>query len=211
MRSRTRAFGKQEGFCVWLTGLSGAGKSTVAQHLVQVLEDSGRTVSYLDGDEVRKILSSELGFSRQDRDTNVMRIGYVASEIVRHGGAAVCAAISPYAEGRAAARQLVGCQRFLLVYVDTPLYVCEERDPKGLYAKARRSEITHFTGVDDPYESPSDADLVLHTTNQSPAECARLVIRALAERGLIEPRTSPTLVESVRGQSIELMVAGTNG
>lgn len=173
------------GFCVWFTGLSGAGKSTAAEELRDVLESRGRTVTVLDGDVVRQHLSAGLGFSREDRDTNVRRIGFVASEIVRHGGAVICAAISPYQSSRADARKLVGASRFLLTYVSTPLEICEQRDPKGLYAKARRGELAQFTGVDDPYEVPVDADLVLDTTRRLPHESAMEVVRALYSRGLL--------------------------
>jgi sulfate adenylyltransferase len=179
---------RTKGFCIWLTGLSGAGKSTISDRLTQFLESQGRTVTVLDGDVVREHLSAGLGFSREDRDTNVRRIGFVASEIVRHGGAVICAAISPYASSRAEARNLVGADKFLLVYVSTPLAVCEQRDPKGLYARVRRGELTQFTGVDDPYESPRDADLILDTMDRLPNESANEVLLMLEARGLLDVR-----------------------
>lgn len=173
------------GFCVWFTGLSGAGKSTIADILKRTLETQGRIVTILDGDVVREHLSKGLGFSRDDRETNIRRIGFVASEIVRHGGAVICAAISPYESSRAEARAMVGAERFLLTYVSTPLNVCELRDPKGLYAKVRRGEIAQFTGVDDPYESPADADLILDTVGRTAFQSANEVLLALETRGLL--------------------------
>ena len=178
---------RREGFCVWLTGLSGAGKSTVADIVRNTLEVQGRTVTVLDGDVVREHLSAGLGFSRQDRDTNVRRIGFVAGEIVRHGGAVICAAISPYEASRQAARDLVGPERFFLVHVSTPLSVCEARDPKGLYAKVRRGELSQFTGIDDPYEVPAAPDLSLDTVTSSPLESANIVLASLRARGFVGP------------------------
>jgi sulfate adenylyltransferase len=179
------AEGRQRGFCVWLTGLSGAGKSTISAILARRLEDRGRAVTLLDGDVVRMHLSKGLGFSKEDRDANVSRIGFVASEIVRHDGAVICAVVSPYEAARNQVRNMVGDDRFVLVFVDTPLDVCEQRDLKGLYAKARRGELKHFTGIDDPYERPAAPDVVL-TTAQCPAEeCASRVERLLVDRGLV--------------------------
>jgi sulfate adenylyltransferase len=177
----------RRGFCVFLTGLSGAGKSTIADVLTILLLERGRQVTVLDGDVVRTHLSKGLGFSREDRDTNIRRIGFVAAEIVRHGGAVVCAAVSPYAATRAECRSMVGTESFLLAYVDTPLAVCEARDTKGMYAKARRGEIRGFTGIQDPYEPPVDADLVLTTTDSLPDDSARRVVDLLAERGFLLP------------------------
>lgn len=182
---------QQAGFCVWLTGLSGAGKSTIADELTGMLEAQGRTVTVLDGDVVRKHLSRGLGFSREDRDANVLRIGFVASEVVRHGGAAICAAISPYHASRAEARALVGADHFVLVYVSTPLDVCEQRDPKGLYAKARRGELPQFTGIDDPYEPADDADLIIDTLDQTPKASARRIADALVARRLLACTPAP--------------------
>ncbi|HEY6748293.1 MAG TPA: adenylyl-sulfate kinase [Mycobacteriales bacterium] len=158
----------RRGLVVFFTGLSGSGKSTVARALVDVLlEDGRRTLTVLDGDVVRRELSRGLGFSQADRDLNVRRIGWVAAEVARHGGTAVCAPIAPYAATRAAVRaetEAVG--DFFLVHIATPLAVCEQRDRKGLYAKARAGLIPHFTGISDPYEEPDDADLVIDTSTE---------------------------------------------
>jgi adenylyl-sulfate kinase len=153
------------GVTVFLTGLSGAGKSTIADALVAQLEAEDRPVTVLDGDVVRTHLSSELTFSREHRDLNIRRIGWVAGEIVRHGGTVVVAAIAPYETARDEARALVEKYgRFVLVHLATPLEVCEQRDVKGLYAKARSGEIGEFTGVSDPYEAPSRAEVVIDTS-----------------------------------------------
>jgi adenylyl-sulfate kinase len=153
------------GVTVFLTGLSGAGKSTIADALVAQLEAEGRPVTVLDGDVVRTHLSSELTFSRADRDLNIRRIGWVAGEVVKHGGTVVVAAIAPYEAAREEARQLVEKHgRFVLVHLSTPLAVCEQRDVKGLYAKARSGQLREFTGVSDPYEPPGHAEVVLDTS-----------------------------------------------
>jgi adenylyl-sulfate kinase len=153
------------GVTVFLTGLSGAGKSTIADALVDQLEAEGRTVTVLDGDVVRTHLSSELDFSKEHRDLNIRRIGWVAGEVVKHGGTVVVAAIAPYDAAREDARALVEQHgRFVLVHLATPLEVCEQRDVKGLYAKARAGEIPVFTGVSDPYEPPSRAELTIDTS-----------------------------------------------
>jgi sulfate adenylyltransferase len=166
-----------KGVVVFFTGLSGSGKSTVARAVAERLQ-ADRTVTLLDGDRVRRLLSSGLGFSRADRDTNVARIGFVAAEIARHGGIAVCAPIAPYASTRATVRLMAAeaDAAFLLVYVATPLAECERRDRKGLYAKARAGLIPEFTGISDPYEAPEDADLVLDTTGRDVADCADEVL-----------------------------------
>lgn len=171
------------GVCVWFTGLSGSGKSTTANELIRLLRERGREITVLDGDVVRTHLSKGLGFSREDRDTNVRRIGYVASEVVRHGGLAVAAVVSPYRETRDEVRAMVGADRFLEVFVDTPLEVCEARDVKGWYAKARTGEVAAFTGVDDPYEPPLHPEITLHTTDTTPGANALLVLAALEARG----------------------------
>ena len=167
------------------TGLSGAGKSTIAARVVELLVEAGRTVTLLDGDEVRHHLSAGLGFSRADRDTNVLRIGWVAAQIAKHGGVAVCAPIAPYAEVRDAVRREVEAQAgpgsFVLVHVATSLADCEARDRKGLYAKARRGEIPTFTGISDPYEVPTDAEVTVETAGRSVDECARQVLDAVLE------------------------------
>ncbi len=175
----------RQGFCVWFTGLSGAGKSTIAEILSVLLMEHGRQVTVLDGDVVRTHLSKGLGFSKDDRDANIRRIGFVASEIVRHNGAVICAAVSPYRATRNQVRSMVGEDRFILVFVDTPIDVCEQRDSKGLYTKARRGEIKGFTGVDDPYEAPFVPDIRLTTTDCPPEEDARKVIRYLVEKGFV--------------------------
>jgi sulfate adenylyltransferase len=173
----------KQGFCVWFTGLSGAGKSTTGEIVVSRLLEHGRQVTLLDGDVVRTHLSKGLGFSKEDRDANILRIGFVAAEIVRHGGAVVCAAVSPYRATRDQVRELVGADRFVEVFVDTPLDVCEARDTKGMYAQARRGAIRNFTGIDDPYEAPPSAELTIGTTSASAAANAALVVELLKQRG----------------------------
>jgi sulfate adenylyltransferase len=183
----------RQGVCVWFTGLSGAGKSATAEILVTLLLEHGRQVTLLDGDVVRTHLSKGLGFSKEDRDTNIRRIGFVAAEITRHGGVAVCSAISPYRATRNDARGMVGAERFIEVFVDTPLEVCEQRDPKGLYAKARRGELKEFTGIDDPYEAPKHAEITLDTVRCSAEENARLILNYLIERGFVRSYGANTL------------------
>lgn len=180
----------RQGFCVWLTGLSAAGKSAIAEVLTVRLMERGRKVTLLDGDVVRTHLSSGLGFSREDRDKNVRRIGFVASEVARHGGAAVCAAVSPYRAARNECRAFVGAERFFEVFVDTPLAVCEARDTKGLYARARRGELTGLTGIDDPYEAPVDPELHVDGT-ASVAKNVDAIIEILAERGFVADASGP--------------------
>ena len=175
----------QRGFCVWFTGLCAAGKSTIAEILTILLMERGRVVTLLDGDVVRTHLSAGLGFTKEDRDTNIRRIGFVASEIVRHCGAAICCAISPYRATREHMRSMVGRDRFIEVFVDTPLEICEQRDVKGLYAKARRGEIKGFTGIDDPYEIPTSPELRLTTTDCLPEENGRTLVQYLEERGFL--------------------------
>jgi sulfate adenylyltransferase len=175
----------KQGFCVWFTGLSGAGKSTTAEILTTLLLEHGRQVTQLDGDVVRTHLSKGLGFSKEDRDVNIRRIGYVASELVRHGGVVVCAAVSPYRATRNDVRNMVGPDNYIEIYVNTPLEVCEARDVKGMYAKARRGEIKDFTGIDDPYEPPQNPELVLDTVNHTAEENARAIVEYLCERGFL--------------------------
>jgi len=175
----------RQGLCLWFTGLSGAGKSTTADVLTTLLLEQGRQVTVLDGDVVRTNLSKGLGFSKEDRDTNIRRIGFVAAEIVRHGGVAISAAVSPYRAVRNDVRNMVGEDRFIEVFVDTPLEVCEQRDVKGMYARARNGEITGFTGIDDPYESPLSPEITLDTVNYSSEENARRILDYVLMRGFL--------------------------
>ncbi len=177
----------KQGFCIWFTGLSGSGKSTTAEVLTSLLLERGKQVTVLDGDVVRTHLSKGLGFSPEDRDTNILRIGFVAGEIARQGGAVICAAISPYRSTRNEARKMVGDERFIEVYVNTPIDVCEDRDVKGLYARARRGQIKGFTGVDDPYQEPVNPEITLYTIDSSPEQNAHKIIEFLEERGFILP------------------------
>jgi sulfate adenylyltransferase len=176
----------RQGVCVWFTGLSGAGKSTTAELLALLLLEHGRRATLLDGDVVRTHLSKGLGFSKEDRDTNIRRIGFVASEIVHHGGIAICAAISPYRATREDVRRMVGADQFVEVFVDTPLEVCEQRDSKGMYARARRGEITGFTGIDDAYEPPIAPEIRLDTVTSSAEDNARRIIAELRRRGFLK-------------------------
>ena len=182
----------RQGVCIWFTGLSGAGKSTTAEVLTVLLLEHGRQVTVLDGDVVRTHLSRGLGFSREDRDTNIRRIGFVAAEIVRHGGMVLCAAISPYRATRNEVRQMVG-PNFVEVFVDTPLEECERRDAKGMYAKARRGEITGWTGIDDPYEPPARPEIVLDTVTHTAEANARRIIDFLGASGFLRPAPVPSV------------------
>ncbi len=175
----------EQGGCVWLTGLSGSGKSTTAEVLTALLLERGKQVTVLDGDVVRTMLSKGLGFSREDRDLNIRRIGFVAAEVVRHGGLVIAAAVSPYRSTRDEVRAGVGADRFVEVFVDTPLEECERRDVKGIYAQARRGEIQNFTGISDPYEPPLEPELVLSTTDATPEENARRILDHLIWQGLV--------------------------
>ncbi len=179
----------RQGVCIWFTGLSGAGKSTTAEVLTVKLMEHGRQATVLDGDVIRTHLSKGLGFSKEDRDTNIRRIGFVAAEIVRHGGVVICAAISPYRDVRDDVRSMVGSDSFIEVYVNTPLAVCEARDTKGMYAKARRGEIKGFTGIDDPYEPPLHPEITLDTVQHSAEANAQKIVDFLINRGFV--RTSP--------------------
>ncbi|MEP6918843.1 MAG: adenylyl-sulfate kinase [Acidobacteriota bacterium] len=173
------------GLCVWLTGLSGAGKSSIANALAATMRDAGREVTVLDGDAVRATLSKGLGFGKADRDLNVARIGFVAREIVRHGGLVVCATISPYRAARDAVRAAIPIGHFVEVFVDTPLAICEQRDAKGLYARARRGELRHVTGLDDPYEPPLDAELTLTSGSETAADHAIRLVAFLTAQGVV--------------------------
>ncbi|HUZ83339.1 MAG TPA: adenylyl-sulfate kinase [Gaiellales bacterium] len=174
------------GFTLWFTGLSGAGKSTIAQIVGPELERRGVLVDHLDGDVVRTHLSKGLGFSREDRDANILRIGFVAKLLTRHGAGVIVAAISPYAETRDMVREMVG-DRFVEVFVATSLEECERRDTKGLYRKARSGEIKEFTGISDPYEAPADPEIMVETENREPEESARFVVAELERLGFIRP------------------------
>jgi sulfate adenylyltransferase len=176
----------RQGFCVWLTGLPCAGKSTIAEILTTMLMARGRQVTLLDGDVVRTHLSKGLGFSREDRDANILRLGFVAAEIVKHGGAVIVAAVSPYRATRNQVRAMVGEDRFILVYVNTPLEICMARDTKGLYARARAGELRGVTGIDDPYEEPLNPDIVIDTIKHNPEENAQQIIDFLLAREFIK-------------------------
>jgi sulfate adenylyltransferase len=175
----------RQGVCVWFTGLSGAGKSATAEVLTALLLEHGRRVTLLDGDVVRTNLSRGLGFSREDREVNIERVGFVAAEIVRHGGVAICALISPYRAARNRVREMMDGERFVEVYVNTPIEVCEQRDTKGLYAGARSGKISQVTGVDDPYEWPLNPEVELDTVTGSAEDNARRIVALLMERGFI--------------------------
>ncbi len=175
----------RQGVCVWFTGLHNAGKSTTAGVLTTLLQEFGRNVTLLDGDVVRTHFSEGLGFSKEDRDDHVRRIGFVASEIVRHGGIVVAAAASPYRATRNEVRNTIGQENYIEVYVDTPLEICEQRDTKGLYARARRGEIVGFTGIDDPYEAPQHPEITIETLSHTPEDNARMVLNMLIEQGFV--------------------------
>jgi adenylylsulfate kinase len=177
-----------QGFTLWFTGLSGSGKTTITTHLVKELRRRGVPLEVLDGDIVRENLSKGLGFSKEDRDTNIRRIAFVANLLSRNGVPVITAAISPYREIRNEARELMD-GRFVEVYAKAPLEVCEERDVKGLYAKARSGEIKEFTGISDPYEPPENPEILVETDTQSPEDSAKQILDYLEERELI-PRAS---------------------
>ncbi|MBC7933395.1 MAG: bifunctional sulfate adenylyltransferase/adenylylsulfate kinase [Rubrivivax sp.] len=187
----------RQGFCVWLTGLSGAGKTTTADILAVNLLERGRQVTVLDGDVVRANLSKGLGFGKDDRDTNIRRIGYVAAEIVRHGGACICAAVSPYRTTRNECRAMVGHERFIEVFVDTPLEVCEGRDTKGMYRQAREGKLKNFTGVSDPYEPPLDPELIIDAVKLSAEENAARILAYLVEGGFVRASSSQAEAQGV--------------
>ena len=175
-----------QGFILWFTGLSGAGKSTLAEAITPQLRERGCKVEVLDGDEVRENLSKGLGFSKEDRDTNIRRIGYVANLLARNGVCSITAAISPYRDVRQEVRGMA--QNFVEVYVEAPLDVVEERDTKGLYKKARAGIIKNFTGISDPYEAPEKHEVVVHTGNESIEESTEKIRDYFVERGLIQRR-----------------------
>jgi sulfate adenylyltransferase len=179
---------KGAGFTLFLTGLSGAGKSTIAAELVRQIEElHQRPVTLLDGDIVREMLSSGLTFSKGDRELNIRRIGYVAAEVTRHGGICVCAAIAPYRSSRAEARERIGRYgRFYEVFVSTPLAVCEQRDTKGLYARARRGEIKSFTGVDDPFEPPLTPEIAVDASRGNVGDEVRRILALPIKDGVLK-------------------------
>ncbi len=174
----------EKGFTLWFTGLSGAGKTTISKEVEEQLRSRGSRLEILDGDVVRENLSKGLGFSKEDRDTNIRRIAFVADLLSRNGVPVITAAISPYRELRDEARDLMG-DRFIEVFVKASVEVCADRDPKGLYEKAFAGEIKEFTGVSDPYEEPLNAELTLDTENESPEESAGKILALLEERQLI--------------------------
>ena len=178
------------GIVFLLTGLPAAGKTTLARALAAHLEnEAGRAATLLDGDEVRRLLSSELGYSREHRRLNVLRHAYIAAEICRHGGAAVCSLIAPYAADRAEMRRMVAPHgRFVEIYIATPLEVCQQRDPKGLYARARSGQLKNLTGIDDPYEPPQDAEIIVDTSVLSVTDSLRRVCNYLAIDGVLSSR-----------------------
>ncbi len=171
------------GVTLWFTGLSGSGKSTLAQYITPVLKEQGCKVEVLDGDEVRQNLSKGLGFSKEDRDTNIKRIGWVAKVLTRNGVVTIAAAISPYREVRQWCREQIG--NFVEIHVNCPLEVCEQRDTKGLYARARAGEIKQFTGIDDPYESPENPEVVVNTAEESVEESAEKILARMRELGYL--------------------------
>ena len=173
----------RRGVTVWFTGLSGAGKTTLSCGVAQQLQALGLPVEVLDGDEVRQHLTKGLGFSKEDRDENVRRIGFVAEMLTRHGVIVLVSAISPYRAARQEVRQQIG--NFIEVFVDAPLEVCEQRDVKGLYRKARAGLIRNFTGIDDPYEPPEHPEVICKTAEQSISECIELVMQSLRSHGYL--------------------------
>ena len=178
---------RSQGFTVWLTGLPGAGKSTLAKLLDDHLRQLGLPVALLDGDDVRKSLSKGLGFTREDREENIRRIAYVAKLISGVGGVTIVAAIAPYAQSRKEARGEI--ENFIEVFVKCPLQICMERDPKGLYAKAQRGEISHFTGISDPYEEPKNPEIIIETDTEQPEESLMKILSQLETLQLLKQFT----------------------
>lgn len=194
----------QRGFILWFTGLSGAGKTTIASIVVDQLQARGLRVEALDGDVVRTHLSKGLGFSREDRDTNILRIGFVSSLLARHGVIAIASAISPYRSTRDQVREMVGASNFVEIYVATPLEVCIERDVKGLYAKAIAGDIKEFTGISDPYEPPVSPEITISTVDSTPEQSAADILRWLDEHGYTVPlgQTGATVVATFDGDTL---------
>jgi sulfate adenylyltransferase len=174
---KTNFLDHRTGLCLWFTGLPCSGKTTIARELCKEFTDEGRAVTFLDGDVVRTHLSKGLGFTREDREANLLRIGFVAAEVVKHQGIVICSVISPYEKTREEVRSMIGDKKFILIYVNTPIEICEKRDVKGMYAKARKGEIQHFTGVDDPYEPPLHPDIVLDTSALTLEESVKKILK----------------------------------
>jgi adenylylsulfate kinase len=197
---------EQKGFTVWFTGLSGSGKSTIAEMLYHEFQARGLKTEILDGDVVRQNLSKGLGFSKEDRDINIMRIGFVANLLTRNGVATICCPISPYKETRDANRELIG--EFVEVYVHATIEeLAEHRDPKGLYKKALAGEITGFTGVDDPYEVPEKPELVVDTMTETPEESLRQVLSTLVKLGYLDSDEAMVQGDRVHSGLTDLRVA----
>jgi adenylylsulfate kinase len=197
---------EQRGFTVWFTGLSGSGKSTIAEMLFHEFQARGMKTEILDGDEVRKNLSKGLGFSKEDRDTNILRIGFVANLLTRNGVATICCPISPYEETRDACRELIG--DFVEIYMYATVdEIAAHRDPKGLYRKALAGEITGFTGVDDPYEAPENPELLVDTESQTPEESLQSVLTRLRELGRIDDDTVMVTGDRLHSGLTDLRVA----
>lgn len=203
----------KRGIAIFFTGLSGSGKTTIARRLYsRLLEECDRPVTLLDGDFVRKHLTSELGFSKEHRDLNILRIGFVASEIVKHRGIAICAAIAPYASIRQQNRECIDeYGDYIEIYVSTPLEVCETRDRKGLYKKARAGLIKNFTGIDDPYEPPENPHITIDTTRSTPEQEVEMVLSYLREKGYIAPCMKKTVSPQYRNDIKKVMVTGGAG
>lgn len=188
-----------QGFTVWLTGLSGAGKSTIAERLAPELAARGCSVEVLDGDEVRTHLSRGLGFSREDRDTNIARISFVASLLVKHGAAVITAAISPYAQARSEARERIGSSRFVEVFIRCSLDELVRRDVKGLYKKAIAGELQHFTGVSDPYEAPEHPDVIVDSEAESVEESVGKILAEVKRRGYLPSDVKTAVLSESEG------------
>ena len=196
----------RKGFILWFTGLSGSGKSTLAQYLTPILKERGCKVEVLDGDELRENLSKGLGFSKEDRDTNIRRIGYVAGLLSRNGTCAITAAISPYTAVRDEVRASTEAT-FVEVYVEAPLEVVEERDTKGLYKKARAGEIKGFTGVDDPYEEPENAEVLINSEHETIEESLDKIVRYLETKGLIPAAPGEDISSEEEAQILDKLKA----